>query len=164
MLRTALLFFILMVSFSSSSTSIFQKQLLGRQIEPQYCHAIEGFDCKCSHYRVTCTNDREFPLQIRILDNEREKYQSVELVITAQRDINVQDYSFEPVKGLYKRDADNLEFRVKFEKFTALHLSSPGIFNRIFANNLPQNARKHFVKMKKQKTFFEIVYCFIFRH
>jgi len=148
MLRTALLLLILIVSFSSSSTSIFQKQLLGRQIEPQYCNAIEGFDCKCSNYRVTCTNDREFPLQIKILDNEREKYQSVELVIKAQRDINVKDYSFEPVKGLYKRDADNLEFRVKFEKFTALHLSSPGIFNRVFANNLPQNARKHLVKIK----------------
>ncbi|CAF4336714.1 unnamed protein product, partial [Rotaria magnacalcarata] len=36
-----------------------------------------------------------------------------------------------------------LEFRVKFEKFTGLHLSSSGIFNRVFPDNLSSNIRKH---------------------
>jgi hypothetical protein len=143
MLRTALLSLILIVSLSSSSTSMFGKSISRRQSDPQYCHAIEGFECKCSYYRVTCTNDRDLPSPINILQDEKNKYQSVELVITAARDINVNDQTFEPVKELYKPDADNLEFRVKFEKFTGLHLSSPGIFNRVFPDNLPSNARKH---------------------
>ena len=42
-------------------------------------------------------------------------------------------------------DADNLEFRIKFEKFTALHLTSPGVFNKVFPDNAPANARKHIV-------------------
>ncbi len=147
MLRTAFLSLILIVSLSSS-TSMFRKSVFRRQTEPQYCHAIEGFECKCSYYRVTCTTDRDLPSPINILQNEKNKYQSVELVIAAARDIHVNDQTFAPVKELYKEDADNLEFRIKFEKFTALHLSSPGIFNQAFPNNLPSNAKKHLVKIK----------------
>jgi hypothetical protein len=152
MLRTALLSLILIVSLSSS-TSMLRKSISRRQTDPQYCHAIEGFECKCSYFRVTCTNDRDLPSPINILQNEKHKYQSVELVITAPRDINVNDQTFEPVKELYKPDGDNLEFRIKFEKFTALHLSSPGIFNRVFPDNLPSNARKHLVNKKTITTF-----------
>src|SRR5262249_2809996 len=78
-----------------------------------------------------------------------QKYQSVELVIMAVRDINVNDNTFEPIKDLYKPDAVNVEFRVKFEKFTALQLSSPGIFNRVFPNTLHEHARKHLVRIDK---------------
>jgi hypothetical protein len=143
MVRTALLSLILFVSLSSSS--LLRKSISRRQSEPQYCQAIEGFDCKCSYYRVTCTTDRNLPSSINILQNEKQKYQSVELVVQAEADINVNDHTFEPVKELYKPDGDNFEFRIKFEKFTALHLTSPGIFNRVFPDNLPANARKHIV-------------------
>jgi len=148
MLRTALLSLILFVSLSSSSTSFIRRTILRRQVEPQYCNAIEGFDCKCSYYRATCTTDRDLPSPLRIVDSEKQKYQSVELVIAAARDINVNEYTFEPVKELYKSDGDNFEFRIKFEKFTALQLSSPGIFNRVFPDNLAPNAKKHLVKSK----------------
>jgi hypothetical protein len=141
MFRTALLSLILVVSLSSSS--ILRKSISRRQTDAQYCHAIEGFECKCSYSRVTCTNDRDLPSPINILQNEKNKYTSVELVITAARDINVNDQTFAPVKELYKSDADNLEFRIKFEKFTGLHLTSPGIFNGVFPDNLPSNTRKH---------------------
>jgi hypothetical protein len=70
----------------------------------------------------------------------------VELVVTAARDINVNDQTFAPIKELYKTDGENFEFRIKFEKFTALHLLSPGIFNRVFPDNLPTGARKALVK------------------
>lgn len=120
-----------------------RKSISRRQSDPTYCNAIDGFDCKCSHYRVTCTIDRELPSTISVLGDEKGKYQSVELVIAAQRDINVNDRTFEPVKDLYKTDNDNFEFRIKFEKFTALHLSSPAIFNRVFPDNAPANARRH---------------------
>ena len=143
MVRTALLSLILFVSLSSSS--LLGKSISRRQTEPQYCQAIEGFDCKCSHYRVTCTTDRNLPSSINVLPNEKQKYQSVELVVQAAADINVSDQTFQPVKELYKTDGDNLEFRIKFEKFTALHLTSPGIFNGVFPDNLPSNARKHIV-------------------
>ncbi len=162
MLRTALLSLILIVSLSSSSTSMFGKSISRRQSDPQYCHAIEGFECKCSYYRVTCTNDRDLPSPINILQDEKNKYQSVELVITAARDINVNDQTFEPVKELYKPDADNLEFRVKFEKFTGLHLSSPGIFNRVFPDNLPSNARKHLVNKQYCFSVFLVINVSIF--
>ena len=145
MLRTVLLSLILLVSLSSSSNSIIRKSISRRQIEPQHCNAIDGFDCKCSHYRVTCTTDRDLPSTITVLGNEKGKYQSVELVIAAAREINVNDRTFESVKDLYKADGDNFEFRIKFEKFTALHLSSPGIFNRVFPDNAPANARRHIV-------------------
>ena len=140
---SALFSLLVLVSFSSSSS--LRKSLFRRQAEPQYCHAIEGFDCKCSHYRVTCTNDRELSSPISVVANEKGKYQSVELVITAPRDIDVTASTFEPVKELYKTDADNLEFRLKFEKFTALHLSSPSIFNRVFPDNLSPQTKKHLV-------------------
>ncbi|CAF1134590.1 unnamed protein product [Adineta steineri] len=142
MLRTALLCLILVVSLSSS-TSIIKKSLKRRQADSQHCEAITGFDCKCNFYRVTCTIDHELPSPIHIVDHEKQKYQSVELVIQAPRDIHVNDQTFEPVKELYKPDGDNLEFRIKFEKFTALHLSSPSIFNRVFPDSLPAHARKH---------------------
>lgn len=142
MLRTALLALILIVSLSSSSSSsTLRKSIARRQTDPQYCHAIEGFECKCSYYRVTCTADRELPSPINVLPNERNKYSSVELVITAARDINVNDQTFAPIKDLFQTDADNYEFRVKFEKFTGLHLSSPSIFNRVY----PDNGRKTLV-------------------
>ena len=144
MLRTALLALILIVSLSSSTLSL-RKSIARRQADPQYCQAIEGFECKCSYYRVTCTTDRELPSPLNVLPNERNKYQSVELVLTAARDININDQTFAPVKDLFKSDADNYEFRIKFEKFTGLHLSSPGIFNRVYPDNAPANARKTLV-------------------
>ncbi len=147
MLRTALLSLILIVSLSSS-TSMVRKSVFRRQLDPQYCQAIEGFECKCSYYRVTCTIDRALPNPIDILPTEKNKYESVELIFAAKRDIYVTDQTFAPFKELYKPDVDNLEFRIKFEKFTALHLSSPGIFNQAFPDNLPANARKHLVKKK----------------
>jgi hypothetical protein len=147
MLRTALLSLILIVSLSSSTLMV-RKPVFRRQLEPQYCHAIEGFECKCSGNNITCKTDRDLPNPINILPNEKNKYQSVELVVEAASDIYVDDQTFAPVKELYKPDADNLEFRIKFEKFTALHLSSPGIFNQVFPDNLPANAKKHLVKKK----------------
>ena len=147
MMRIAFLSVLLVVSVSS--TSLIRKSLVRRQTEPEPCQAIEGFDCKCSYYRVTCTTERDLQSAVTILPQEREKYQSVELVITGERDYNVYDSTFEPVKQLYKPDADNLEFRVKFEKFTGLHLQSPGIFNRVFPDNLPANARKHLVRHRQ---------------
>jgi len=143
MLRTTLLSLILLVSLSS--TSILRKSISRRQAEPEYCQAIEGFECKCSHYRVTCTTDRALPQSLNVLPNERQKYPSVELIINGERDQTVYEYTLEPVKQLFKPDADNLEFRIKFEKFTALHLSSPGTFNRVFPDNLPSTARTHIV-------------------
>jgi hypothetical protein len=146
MLRTAFLSFFLLVSLSCSSATLLGKSISRRQTDQQYCQAIEGFDCKCSHYRVTCTTDRDLPSSVNIIQNEKHKYQSVELVITAPRDITVTDQTFEPVKELYKPDTDNLEFRVKFEKFTGLNLASPAIFNRVFPDNLPPHAKKHLVR------------------
>ncbi|CAF2707964.1 unnamed protein product [Rotaria sp. Silwood2] len=140
MLRITFLSLILFVSLSS--TSLLRKKISRRQSEPEYCHAIEGFDCKCTYYRVTCTSDRDLPTSINVLQNEKQKYQSVELVINGEREQNVHDYTFEPVKQLYKPDADTLEFRIKFEKFTELRLSSPSIFNRVFPDNLPSDVRK----------------------
>jgi hypothetical protein len=145
MLRTALLSLILLISLSSS-TSMFRKSISRRQTESQYCNAIEGFDCKCLFDRVTCTNDRDLPSTINIIENEKHKYHTVELVITAASDINVNDQTFAPVKELYKPDGQSFEFRIKFERFTALKLSSPGIFNQVFPNNLPAGARKSLVK------------------
>ena len=144
MLRTAFLSLILFVSLSS--TSLLRKSVSRRQSEPQHCQAIEGFDCKCSYYRVSCTTDRDLPQQISVLEGEKQKYQSVELIINGERDQNVNEYTFEPVKQLFKADADNLEFRVKFEKFTALHLSA-SVFNRVYPENLPATARKNMVKI-----------------
>lgn len=144
MLRTAFLALILIIS-SSSSTSLLRKSLVRRQSDPQYCHALEGFECKCSYYRVTCTTERELPSPIKVLPNERNKYESVDLVISAARDINVNDQTFAPVKELFKPDGNNYEFRIKFEKFTALHLTSPAIFNRVYPDNTPANARKTLV-------------------
>lgn len=148
MLRTIYVCLIIMISLSLSlsSKSILRKSLVRRQIDAPTCNAIEGFECKCSNYRVTCTTNRDLSSSINILENEKHKYQSVELVISAASDINVNDRTFESVKEFYKYDADNLEFRIKFEKFTGLHLSSSGIFNRVFPDNLNSNARKHMVK------------------
>ncbi|CAF0737054.1 unnamed protein product [Rotaria sordida] len=140
MLRITFLSLILFVSLSS--TSLLRKAISRRQTEPEFCHAIEGFDCKCTYYRVTCTSDRELPTSINILPNEKQKYQSVELVINGERAQNIHDYTFAPVKQLYKPDADTLEFRIKFEKFTELRLSSPSIFNQVFPDNLPTGVRK----------------------
>ncbi|CAF1262273.1 unnamed protein product [Rotaria sp. Silwood1] len=141
MLRTVLLSLILLVSLSSSS-SILRKSLKRRQSDAPPCNAIEGFECKCSYFRVSCTTTREYPSPLKINENEKHKYQSVELVIGTAQDIHVNDRTFESVKELYKNDGDNYEFRIKFEKFTGLHLSSPGIFNRVFPDNIPQHARK----------------------
>lgn len=140
MLRTGFLSLILFVSLSS--TSLLRKSISRRQSEPETCYAIEGFDCRCTSYRVTCTSERDIPQAINVLPNEQQKYQSVELVLNGEREQNVYDYTFEPVKKLFKPDADHVEFRIKFEKFTALGLLSPGIFNKVFPDNLPSNARK----------------------
>jgi hypothetical protein len=160
MLRTAFLSLILFVSLSSSSSSLLRKSISRRQSDPQYCQAIEGFDCKCTEYRVSCTTDRDLPSSVNVLQNEKHKYQSVELVINAARDITVNDHTFEPVKQLYKPDGDNVEFRIKFEKFTALHLTSAGIFNRVYPDNLPANARKHMVSQKTNRlsNFFSLLF------
>jgi len=147
MLRTVFLSLFLFVSLSS--TSLLRKSISRRQSEPEYCQAIEGFDCKCSPYRVTCTSDRVLPQQINVLQKERQKYPSVELIVNGEHKQNVYDYTFEPVKQLYKPDGDSFEFRIKFEKFTALHLSSPGVFNRVFPDNAPSNARKLLVKLNE---------------
>ncbi|CAF0841550.1 unnamed protein product [Adineta steineri] len=141
MLRTTLLSLILLVSLSS--TTLLRKTISRRQSDPTYCQAIEGFDCQCSSYRITCTTDRDLPQQLNVLAGEQHKYPSVELIINGERDHNVNDYTFEPVKQLFKPDSDNLECRIKFEKFTGLHLSSPGVFNRIFPENASPTARKH---------------------
>jgi hypothetical protein len=146
MLRSAFLCLIIIVSVSS--TSELRKSISRRQTEPEHCQAIEGFDCKCSHYRVTCTSDRDLPASLNVIQKEKQKYQSVELIVNGERDQNVYEYTFEPVKQLFKADADNLEFRIKFEKYTALHLSSPGVFNRVFPDNALPTARKHMVKSK----------------
>ena len=156
MLRPALLALIFLVSLSSSS--IIKKSLSRRQSDAQHCQVIDGFDCKCSYYRVTCTTERNLPTPINIVQNEKQKYQSVELVITAPANVEVTENTFEPVKELYKPDGDNFEFRIKFEKFTALHLSSPGIFNRVFPDNLPSGARKHVVKENKNYPFLFLLF------
>lgn len=140
-MRIAFLSLCLFISLSSAS--LLRKSIARRQADAENCQAIEGFDCKCSYYRVTCTTERELQSTLTIVPQEKEKYSSVELVITGQRDYNIQDSTFLPIKQLYKPDADNVEFRVKFEKFTALNLQSPGIFNRVFPDGLPSNARKY---------------------
>lgn len=138
-------FLALLLIASVSSTSLLKKSIVRRQTDAQTCQAIQGFDCKCSHYRVTCTTDGDLQGTINVLPNEREKYESVELVIQGERDYNIYDSTFESIKQLFKPDPDNLEFRVKFEKFTALHLRSASVFNRAFPDNLRSNARKHMV-------------------
>ncbi|CAF1210715.1 unnamed protein product [Adineta steineri] len=145
MLRIVLLFLILSVSLSTSSMSIIRKNRIRRQADPQHCEAIAGFDCKCNSYRVTCTIDHELPSPINIMKNEKHKYQSVELTIAAPRNIHVNEHTFEPIEELYKSDGNNFEFRIKFEKFTALHLTSSSVFNRVFPDNLPSNSRTHLV-------------------
>jgi hypothetical protein len=145
MMRTALVLLVLFVSLAISSKSLsssrIRKSIVRRQSgEPTYCYAIEGFDCKCSYYRVTCTTDRDLPSTIVVAPNEKHKYQSVELVISAERDQVVHEQTFAPAKELFKPDSDNYEFRIKFEKFTALRLTSPSLFNRVFPD---QSARKH---------------------
>ena len=144
MLRTVFLSLIVLVCFSSAT--LLRKSLSRRQSEPQYCQAIEGFDCKCSPYSVSCTTDRDLPQTLNILSNEREKYPSVELLINGERDQNVYEQTFEPVKQLFKPDADNMQFRIKFEKFTALSLHA-GAFNRVFPDNAPATTRKHLVNL-----------------
>src|SRR5271154_7220120 len=112
MLRTTFLSLLLFVSLSSS-TSLLRKSISRRQSEPTHCQAIEGFDCKCSPYRVTCTSDRSLQSQIKVLQHEQQKYPSVELIINGAHEQHVDDYTFEPVKQLFKPDADNLELRIK---------------------------------------------------
>lgn len=146
MLRITLLSLLILVSLSPSSPSILRKSISRRQTDQPYCSAIEGFECKCSYFRVTCTTDRDLPSPLTIVPNEKHKYQSVELVISAQRDIKVTDRTFESVKELFKPDGDYFEFRIKFEKFTGLQLSSPGIFNRVYPDNMSPNARKNMVR------------------
>jgi hypothetical protein len=129
-----------------------RKSVFRRQLEPQYCHAIEGFECKCTDYRVTCTTDRDLLSPVTVLSNEKHKYQSVDLFVVGAHNIHVNDQTFAPVKELYKPDANSSEFRIKFEKFTGLHLSSPGIFNQAFPDNLPAQTRKHLVRRKTKQT------------
>lgn len=161
MLRTVVLSLILFASLSTAS--LLGKSIARRQSEPEFCQAIQGFDCKCAYYRITCTSDRELPQSLTILPNEKQKYQSVELVINGEHVQTVHDTTFEPVKELYKPEADNLEFRVKFEKFTELHLSSPSIFNRVFPDNVPSSVRKAMVKKNRmKKEIFNIKFLFAY--
>jgi len=142
MLRLTFLTLFLLVS-SSSSTSMIKKSLSRRNTDTTPCQAIYDFDCKCSSYRVTCTTENDLPSSLTIAPNEQQKYQSVEIVVSAKSDISVNEYTFAPVKQLFKPDSGNVDFRIKFEKFTGLQLTSPGIFNRVFPDNLPADARKH---------------------
>jgi hypothetical protein len=137
---------LLLLFVSLSSTSLLGKSISRRQAELDYCQAIEGFDCKCLSYHVKCTSDRVLPVQINVLQKEQHKYQSVELFINGEYKQNVYEYTFEPIKQLYKPDADNLELHIKFEKFIALYLSSPGVFNQVFPDNSSANVRKNIVK------------------
>lgn len=138
------IFFALFFIISLSSASVLRKSLSrSRRQDSEPCQAIEGFDCKCSSYRLSCTSSGALPQQINVLQDAKQKYPSVELIIEGAADQNVYDYTFEPVQQLYKPDADILELRVKFEKYTALHLHSPGVFNRVFPPTTPSNARKH---------------------
>ena len=131
-----------------------RKSVVRRQSsDAQYCHAIEGFECKCSYYRATCTTDRELPSPIVISQNERHKYQTVELVITGARAVSVNEQTFAPVNELFKPDGDNFEFRVKFEAFTELRLGSPSLLNQVFPANLPAHARKQLVRRKENNFF-----------
>lgn len=140
LLQTSIVFVLLPNVLSSS---IIEKSLKRRQADATPCVAIQGFDCKCSYYRLTCTTDRNLPSQFNVDANEKGKYQSVELVIAAQADVQVTDRTFEPIKSFFKLETDNLEFRVKFEKFLSLQLSSPGIFNNIFPETISSTVRKH---------------------
>jgi len=139
MMHRALLALIFIVSVSSAS--FLKKSIVRRQSDAQQCQVIQGFDCKCSHYRVTCTTEGDLQSGINILPNQQEQYASVELVIQGEREYSIYDSTFEPIKQLYKTDVGHLDFRVKFEKFTALHLRSPGIFNRVFSDNLRSKAK-----------------------
>ncbi|CAF1238449.1 unnamed protein product [Adineta ricciae] len=94
-------------------------------------------------FLLQCTATQPFSVPVKILDTEKSKYQSVELTISEEQDIFIDDRTFEPIKELYDFTANISEFRIKFEKFTALHLMSPGIFNRVFPDNLSPNTRKH---------------------
>ena len=160
MLRTTFLFLFLFVSLSSSS-SLLRKSISRRQSEPTNCGAIEGFECKCSTYRVTCTSERAIPQQIKVAQSEAQKYPSVELIFSGAQEQHVYEYTLEPVKQLFKSDADNLEVRIKFEKFTALHLSASA-FNRIFPDNVPANTRKSLVISKDERRFFFVINHSIF--
>lgn len=139
MMHRALLALIFIVSVSSAS--LLKKSIVRRQSDAQNCQVIQGFDCKCSHYRVTCTTDGDLQSGINVLPNQQEQYASVELVIQGEREYSIYDSTFEPIKQLYKTDVGHLDFRIKFEKFTALHLRSPGIFNRVFPDNLQSKAK-----------------------
>lgn len=143
MLRIALLS--LLVVVSCSSATLLRKSIVRRQADQVPCQAIEGFDCQCSSYRVSCSSNRDLPHSLNVLPNEREKYQSVELLLNGERDHNVYEHTFEPVKHLFKNDADPMEVRIKFEKFTGLSLQSPGTFNRLFPDS--SSARKHLVSL-----------------
>jgi hypothetical protein len=158
MLRTTFLSLLLFVSLSPSS-SLLRKSISRRQSEPTNCQAIEGFECKCSTYRVTCTSERALPQQIKVVQSEAQKYPSVELIFSGAHEQNVYEYTLEPVKQLFKPDADNLEVRVKFEKFTALQLSASA-FNRVFPETVPASTRKNLVKFKKKGDFLNLIVRF----
>ena len=135
-----------LVIFSSCSSSL-RKSVVRRQAELRLCHAIEGFDCECSYIRVKCTIDRKWTSPWKIVANEKGKYPSVELVIDAPYDIDVNASTLEPVKELYRTGGSNLEFRLELRSFTTFHLSSPGILNRVFPDNLSPEYGKHLVSI-----------------
>lgn len=153
------IFFALFFIISLSSASLLRKSLSrSRRQDSEPCKAIEGFDCKCSSYRLSCTSNGALPQQLNVLQDAKQKYPSVELIIEGAQDQNVYDYTFEPVQQLYKPDADILELRIKFEKYTALHLHSSGVFNRVFPPTTAPNARKHLVN-----SYFSLLKLILFR-
>ncbi|CAF1341101.1 unnamed protein product [Rotaria sp. Silwood1] len=146
MLHRILSNLILLISLtlsSSSSSSMLWKSILRQQNEFPLCNPIEGFECLCSYSRLSCRTNHGFSLPLIISDDEKNKYESIELIISTEDEVQVNDRTFESIKQLLKTEENHLEFIIKFEKFSELRLSSPGLFNNIFPDNLSLYSQKH---------------------
>ncbi|CAF4885523.1 unnamed protein product, partial [Rotaria sp. Silwood1] len=146
MLHRILSNLILLISLtlsSSSSSSMLWKSISRRQNEFPLCNPIEGFECLCSYSRLSCRTNHGFSLPLIISDDEKNKYESIELIISTEDEVQVNDRTFESIKQLLKTEENHLEFIIKFEKFSELRLSSPGLFNNIFPDNLSLYSQKH---------------------
>ncbi|CAF4877993.1 unnamed protein product, partial [Rotaria sp. Silwood1] len=146
MLHRILSNLILLISLtlsSSSSSSMLWKSILRQQNEFPLCNPIEGFECLCSYSRLSCRTNHGFSLPLIISDDEKNKYESIELIISTEEEVQVNDRTFESIKQLLKTEENHLEFIIKFEKFSELRLSSPGLFNNIFPDNLSLYSQKH---------------------
>ncbi|CAF1370707.1 unnamed protein product [Rotaria sordida] len=146
MLRIILSSLILLLSLtqsSSSSSSMLLKSISYRQNQFPLCNPIHGFECLCSYFRLICRTNHGFSLPLIILEDEKNKYESIELIISTEDEVKVNDQTFELIKQLFKNEGNHLEFIIKFEKFSELHLLSPGLFNNIFPDNLFSYSQKH---------------------